>query len=83
MIRTYTVKYKSKSKMPSTPEAVLEIEQSIIDDAGAISAKLEDNGQIVKVEAGEDDFPEVMNKVVNIFRKIDDKSEVSYKFGVN
>ena len=25
----------------------------------------------------------VMDRVVNIFRRIDDKSEVSYKFGLN
>ena len=49
MTRTYQVKYKSKSKMLTTPE---------------------------KVE-------EVMNRVVNVFRRIDDKSEVSYKFALN
>ena len=31
----------------------------------------------------EEDFEPVMDRVVNIFRRIDDKSEVSYKFGLN
>ena len=31
----------------------------------------------------EEDFEEVMNRVVNVFRRIDDKSEVSYKFALN
>ena len=80
MIRTYSVKYKSKSKMLTTAEAIAETENAIVEEAGAISAKIEDNGQLIKVEAAEEDFPVVMNKVVNIFRRIDDKSELSYKF---
>ena len=56
MTRTYAVKYKSKSKMLTTPEQVVE---------------------------NEEDFEPVMDRVVNIFRRIDDKSEVSYKFGLN
>ena len=42
-----------------------------------------DDGQIVTIETDEEKFPEVMNVVVNVFRKIDDKSEVSYKFALN
>ena len=42
-----------------------------------------DDGQIVTIEAADDKFTEVMNVVVNVFRKIDDKSEVSYKFALN
>lgn len=84
MTRTYAVKYKSKSKMLTTPEAVAETEQLILDSTIAKSVKIEDNGQIVTVEVeNEEDYAEVMNKVVNVFRKIDDKSEVSYKFGLN
>ena len=40
--------------------------------------------QVVTVEVeNEEDFEKVMDRVVNIFRRIDDKSEVSYKFGLN
>ena len=42
------------------------------------------DGQVVTVEVeNEDDFGPVMDRVINIFRRIDDKSEVSYKFGLN
>ena len=43
-----------------------------------------EDGQVVTVEVeNEEDFEPVMDRVVNIFRRIDDKSEVSYKFGLN
>lgn len=83
MIRTYSVKFKNKSKMLTTKEAVAEIEQEIVEETGAKSAVIKEDGQIVSIEADEDEFPIVMNKVVNVFKKIDDRSEVSYKFGMN
>lgn len=83
MIRTYSVKFKNKSKMLTTKEAVAEIEQEIVEETGAKSAVIKEDGQIVSIEADEDEFPLVMNKVVNVFKKIDDRSEVSYKFGMN
>ena len=73
MVRTYSVKYKSKSKMLTDAEKV----------EAAKSVEIKDDGQIVSIEAEEDEFTEVMNTVVNVFRKIDDKSEVSYKFALN
>ena len=57
--------------------------KSIIEDAKADSVEIMDEGQIITIEADEDKFPDVMNGVVNVFRRIDDKSEVSYKFGLN
>lgn len=83
MIRTYSVKFKSKSKMPSTAESIAELENTIVEESGAKSAAVKENGQIVSIEADEEQFTAVMNKVVNVFKKIDDKSEVSYKFGLN
>lgn len=83
MIRTYSVKFKSKSKMPSTDEAIAELENTIVEESGAKSAAVKDNGQIVSIEADEEQFSAVMNKVVNVFKKIDDRSEVSYKFSLN
>ncbi len=44
---------------------------------------IKDEGQIVTIEADDEQFSEVMNGVVNVFRRIDDKSEVSYKFELN
>lgn len=83
MIRTYSVKFKSKSNMPSTDEAIAELEKNIVEESGAKSAAVKENGQVVSIEADEDEFSVVMNKVVNVFKKIDDKSEISYKFSLN
>lgn len=84
MTRTYAVKYKSKSKMLTAPEAVENTEKIILENPLVKSVKIQEDGQIVSVEVEkEDDFAEVMNKIVNVFRKIDDKSEVSYKFALN
>ncbi len=84
MTRTYSVKYKNKSKMLKDSDAISNTEKVILEDPLVKSVKITDEGQIFSIEVeNEDDFPEVMNKVVNVFRKIDDKSEVSYKFGLN
>ena len=83
MVRTYSVKYKSKSKMLTTPEAIEETKKIILEETAATAVDIKDDGQIVSIDAAEDDFTEVMNIVVNVFRKIDDKSEVSYKFALN
>ncbi len=83
MFRTYSVKYKSKSKMPSTPEEADKIRQTILNETAAADVEILDDGQIVRIDAAEEDFPEVMNMVVNVFRRLDDKSEVSYKFALN
>ena len=82
MKRTYSVKYKSASKKLTTPEKIEAAKQAIINEAKADSVEIMDDGQIVTIEAA-DKFTEVMNVVVNVFRKIDDKSEVSYKFALN
>lgn len=84
MIRTYAVKYKSKSKMPKTPEKVAELEEQIGKIELVKSVAVKEDGQAVSIEVEqEEDFEPVMNVVVNVFRKLDDKSEVSYKFGLN
>ena len=84
MTRTYAVKYKSKSKMLTTPEQVAKTEEDIKALALVKDAVIKEDGQVVTVEVeNEEDFEKVMDRVVNIFRRIDDKSEVSYKFGLN
>ena len=85
MTRTYQVKYKSKSKMLTTPEKVEDTKKTILEVPRVKSVEIKDDGQIVsiEVEKEEEDFEEVMNRVVNVFRRIDDKSEVSYKFALN
>jgi hypothetical protein len=83
MTRTYSVKYKSKSKMLTSQAAIDETTKTILEDPKVKSVKIEDQGQIVTIDAEEDDFCTVMNTIVNVFRKIDDKSEVSYQFQLN
>ena len=84
MTRTYAVKYKSKSKMLTTPELVAQTEEDIKALELVKDAVIKEDGQVVTVEVeNEDDFEPVMDRVINIFRRIDDKSEVSYKFGLN
>ena len=84
MTRTYAVKYKSKSKMLTTPELVAQTEEDIKALELVKDAVIKEDGQVVTVEVEtEDDFGPVMDRVINIFRRIDDKSEVSYKFGLN
>ena len=84
MTRTYAVKYKSKSKMLTTPELVAQTEEDIKALELVKDAVIKEDGQVVTVEVeNEADFGPVMDRVINIFRRIDDKSEVSYKFGFN
>ena len=84
MTRTYAVKYKSKPKMLTTPELVAQTEEDIKALELVKDAVIKEDGQVVTVEVeNEDDFGPVMDRVINIFRRIDDKSEVSYKFGLN
>ena len=84
MTRTYAVKYKSKSKMLTTPELVAQTEEDIKALELVKDAVIKEDGQVVTVEVeNEDDFEPVMDRVINIFRRIDDKSEDSYKFGLN
>ena len=84
MTRTYAVKYKSKSKMLTTAEQVAETEEDIKAIDLVKDVVIKEDGQVVTVEVeNEEDFEPVMDGVVNIFRRIDDKSEVSYKFGLN
>jgi phage-related protein len=83
MKRTYSVKFKSASKKLTTPEKVEATKKAILEEAKADAVEIADDGQIVTIEADESRFSEVMNGVVNVFRKIDDKSEVSYKFALN
>jgi len=84
MNRTYAVKFKSKSKLLTTAEKIAETEEKIKAIDLVKDAAVKEDGQVVTVEVEkEEDFESVMSAVVNVFRRIDDKSEVSYKFGLN
>jgi len=81
--RTYQVKFKSKSKMLDTESKVEETKRIILDETSATDVIIQDAGQVITIAADDDKFSEVMNGVVNVFRRIDDKSEVSYQFELN
>ena len=71
MTRTYAVKYKSKSKMLTTPEQVAQTEEDIKALALVKDAVIKEDGQVVTVEVeNEEDFEPVMDRVVNIFRRL-------------
>ena len=51
MTRTYQVKYKSKSKMLTTPEKVEDTKKTILEVPRVKSVEIKDDGQIVSIEA--------------------------------
>ena len=60
MTRTYQVKYKSKSKMLTTPEKVEDTKKTILEVPRVKSVEIKDDGQIVSIEVEkEEDFEEV------------------------
>ena len=70
MTRTYAVKYKSKSKMLTTPELVAQTEEDIKALELVKDAVIKEDGQVVTVEVeNEDDFGPVMDRVINICRE--------------
>ena len=59
MTRTYQVKYKSKSKMLTTPEKVEDTKKTILEVPRVKSVEIKDDGQIVSIEVEkEEDFEE-------------------------
>ncbi len=50
---------------------------------GVGKVEITDNGHVVGIEAAEEDYPDIMDEVVNLFRKFDDTSIVSYDFLLN
>ena len=63
--------------------ALEQLQQEIAEIPGVEKAEVSDGGHIVGIEAVEDDFPAIMNTVVNLFRKFDDSSIVTYDFQLN
>ena len=76
-----------KKEAPMDEVEAKELENSVIQDICKLDyvndAQLIEKGTIITVDAQEDYFPEVMNHIVNVFRKIDAQSEVKYDFGLN
>ena len=71
MTRTYAVKYKSKSKMLTTPEQVAQTEEDIKALELVKDAVIKEDGQVVSVEVeNEEDFEKVMDRVVNISEEL-------------
>lgn len=83
MTKSYRVTYKSKSKMLKDAVSIEKAENEIKDIPNVKAVKITEEGQVVSIEADEENFSLIMNKVVNVFKRIDDKSEVAYSFGLN
>lgn len=82
MERTYSVTFSSASKqMDSDTEK--KAEKLIIENSKAENVKIFNGGKVITVDAEVEYFPEIMNYVVNVFRRFDAKSEVSYEFNYN
>ena len=65
-----------------TVQRLIEEEKILVNGKKTKASYKIQNADSIEVEK-EEDFEEVMNRVVNVFRRIDDKSEVSYKFALN
>lgn len=63
--------------------ALEQLKQEIAGIPGVDKAEVIDGGHIVGIEAADDVFPDIMNTVVNLFRKFDDSSIVTYDFQLN
>ncbi|MBS4900526.1 MAG: hypothetical protein KHZ87_07210 [Clostridiales bacterium] len=82
MIKTYDVRYSSNSKkMTKEEEELAQKELSEIENV--ISVKVSQEGQIFSIEAEPDDFTAILDRAINIFRRHDAKSEVTYEFALN
>lgn len=63
--------------------ALEQLERELSDIEGVKKAEVSQEGHVVGIEADEEDFPAVMNKVINIYRRFDDSSNVTYDFQMN
>ncbi len=85
--KTVVVGDDKKKEEPMTEAEAKELEEGVIEDIcrhdHVNEAQLIEKGTVVTIDAEEDHYPEVMNHIVNVFRKIDAKSEVRYDFALN
>ena len=63
--------------------ALEQLEKEISDIDGVKKAEVSQEGHVVGIEAEDEDFPAIMNKVVNLYRRFDDSSNVTYDFQMN
>lgn len=67
----------------SEKKSLEQLESEISDIEGVSKAEVSQKGHVVGIEADDEDFPVIMNKVVNLFRRFDDSSNVTYDFQMN
>ena len=79
MIKYYNVKMAGSL---INDENIEKINQELCEIENVISAEFTKES-ILKVEAKPDDFTGILNTAVNVFRRIDAKSEVQYDFALN
>lgn len=85
--KTVNVGDDKKKEEPMTEIEAKELENSVVEEICRLDyvkdAQLIEKGTIVTIDAEDEHFPEVMNHIVNVFRKIDAGSEVRYDFALN
>lgn len=82
MVKYYRVCYSAASKKMDE-EKQQEILKLIEALENVKTATLNVSGQILGIDAEIEHFPAILNSVVNIFRRHDAKSEVTYEFELN
>ncbi len=83
MTRKYLIKYSSKSKAPKDEALTALVEEiknvNLVDDAA-----LSEDGTILTITTEDEaNLIPIMDAVVNVFRRQDGKSEVTYDFAIN
>jgi len=63
--------------------ALVKLKEELEAISGVEAAEVTDNGHVIGIKAAEEDYPAVMNQVVNIYRRFDDSSIVTYDFQLN
>ena len=79
MTRFYNVKM---AKSLINDENIVKINQELCDIENVIKAEFTKES-ILKVEAEPENFTGILNTAVNVFRRIDARSEVQYDFALN
>ncbi len=79
MTRYYNVKMAASR---INEENIKKINEELAQIDKVIKAEFTEQS-ILSVEANPEDFTDILNRAVNVFRRIDAKSEVEYDFALN
>jgi len=75
--------FEKESDEKAGKTALEKLKEELAAISGVEAAEVTDNGHVIGIEAAEEDYPAVMNQVVNLYRRFDDSSIVTYDFQLN